>query len=626
MKRRVLFLLIFLITLALLIAACGGDDEDEPDPTATVTPSPTATLTNTPTITPTPSATSSPAPTDTVAPTETPAPTITPTAETIAEGSPEIMVNTLQDGVDCAEICSLRGAILLAEPGQTIVFAEDLAGIALLGGLLEIDKSITIVGPGADVLALSTTYNGHVFHIVPRVNVTISGFTLQESSNSGGGGGAIFNEGTLVIYGVTFARNWAYGGGALSNQGTLTITDSTFALNEASADTNGAAIENRGAEAVATITNTTFTQNATGGGRGAAIANVEGGQVSLINSTIAGNRAGGGIFTDETSTTTLTNSLLAQNAPVDIGGPVVSAGGNFIANVTDVAGLLETDIQGGDPSLDVLSENGGATLSLALREGSPAIGIGIAEACPEADQRGVTRHSPCDAGAYDGGADAGYLTSIDHEAIIAALPEAERINLTDALILDGIAQYIEIPYFPEADVNEMTIEAWIKPTAPIGDFDGVLAGGRDSVRYSFHLTGAQGLGFAPVTSPAQVSPSALQPDVWQHIGLTYGNGHLVFYVNGRAMPVPYFINFALASTGQPLIIGVDLPGGAEYFMGQIAEVRLWDRARMADELAETRYIKLQGNEEGLVGYWPLDDVADGTAADLANGHDGVLKP
>jgi hypothetical protein len=62
-----------------------------------------------------------------------------------------------------------------------------------------------------------------------------------------------------------------------------------------------------------------------------------------------------------------------------------------------------------DPLLEPLADNGGLTLTHALRPGSPAIdrGTGVTSAtffdCPKTDQRGVTRPMgmACDVGAFE---------------------------------------------------------------------------------------------------------------------------------------------------------------------------------------------------------------------------------
>ena len=44
------------------------------------------------------------------------------------------------------------------------------------------------------------------------------------------------------------------------------------------------------------------------------------------------------------------------------------------------------------------------------------------------------------------------------------------------------------------------------------------------------------------------------------------------------------------------------------FKGKIAEVRLWKLALTAQEIQQNMHRRLQGNESGLVGYWPLNEA------------------
>ena len=53
--------------------------------------------------------------------------------------------------------------------------------------------------------------------------------------------------------------------------------------------------------------------------------------------------------------------------------------------------------------------------------------------------------------------------------------------------------------------------------------------------------------------------------------------------------------------------------------GLLAEVRVWNCARTAEEIALYRTHRLRGSERGLVGYWPLNDGANGTLVNRAKG-------
>jgi hypothetical protein len=75
---------------------------------------------------------------------------------------------------------TLRGEIAAAQPGDTIVFAPGLQTITLSGQELEINKNLTIQGPGANLLAIDGNRQSRVFQVDAGANVTISGLTIED--------------------------------------------------------------------------------------------------------------------------------------------------------------------------------------------------------------------------------------------------------------------------------------------------------------------------------------------------------------------------------------------------------------------------------------------------------------
>ncbi|MEZ6071252.1 MAG: hypothetical protein R3C10_13505 [Pirellulales bacterium] len=130
-----------------------------------------------------------------------------------------ITVNTLVDEADgniSDGDVSLRDAIALAPSGETINFADSLRGgtITLTLGELVIDKSLSIDGPGADLLTVDASGNdptpdsvltddatiaddgdgSRVFNIDDgnshsQATVTLSGLTISGGDVTGVGGG-----------------------------------------------------------------------------------------------------------------------------------------------------------------------------------------------------------------------------------------------------------------------------------------------------------------------------------------------------------------------------------------------------------------------------------------------------
>src|SRR6266404_8908966 len=268
---------------------------------------------------------------------------------------------------------SLRQALAIANDGDTIDATGISGAINLISGELLVNKSVTINGPGADVLAVDGNMISRGFRIaVSGKTIAISGFTIR-NGHSGNAGGGIDNENndTLMITNCTVSGNSAGLGGGMFNGGPLTIGSMTVSGNSAA---NGGGIYNSGGGA-ATITNSTFSGNTASSGGG--IFNI--GTFTITNSTLSNNSAslGGGVFNNETLQIgdTILN-MGASGANISNSGTVTSLGYNLSSD--DGGGVLTGpgDQINTDPLLGPLQNNGGPTFTHALLPGSPAINTG----------------------------------------------------------------------------------------------------------------------------------------------------------------------------------------------------------------------------------------------------------
>lgn len=284
---------------------------------------------------------------------------------------------------------SLRQALAVANNGDTIDATGVSGVITLTSGELLVNTSVTINGPGADVLAVDGNMTSRVFRIVfSDETVAISGFTIRNGNGTVSGGG-IDNENlaTLSIANCTIIGNGGVElGGGIFNTGMLTIVSTTLSGNSAS---EGGGIFNSGA-GTTMIINTTISGNMAGSGAGSF--NI--GTFTITNSTLSGNSAvgiAGGILND--GTLQIGDTILnigASGANISNSGTVTSLGFNLSSD--DGAGVLTGpgDQINTDPMLRPLQDNGGPTLTHALLPGSPAINTGDPNFIPPPlfDQRG----------------------------------------------------------------------------------------------------------------------------------------------------------------------------------------------------------------------------------------------
>lgn len=243
---------------------------------------------------------------------------------------------------------------------------------------------------------------GGAIYASGALTVTNCSLTANATTGADASGGAIDSSGTLTITNSSLSGNTTSGanakGGAIFSSSRLSVMNSTLSGNSTAGDFSyGGAIAANG---TATVTNSTLSTNSTSGNYayGGAIA---GNDLTVTNSTVAQNHAthatGGGIRGFRAGpVVTLRNSILAQNtdngtAPdLDPGtGAAITVthsliGDNLGAGLSaapvgspDANGnLIGTHAAPIDPRLGALDYNGGATQTMALLAGSPAIEAG----------------------------------------------------------------------------------------------------------------------------------------------------------------------------------------------------------------------------------------------------------
>jgi hypothetical protein len=241
----------------------------------------------------------------------------------------------------------------------------------------------------------------------------ISGNQIANTATLSGGGISSLN-GTLNISYSTISANKAHFAGGIFiqfvSQATLNLTGSLVTGNTAVSDGGGIFVFG----GVLNGTNSTIANNLSGAatGGGIAIQNTSAGTaaVSLINSTIAFNRAnsnGGGI-TLISGGLTLKNTLIGGNTAStnpDIQAAFTSQGYNLVQTRGTSVGYLPSDLANGTvPNLANLAFNGGPTNTVSPLAGSPAINAIPGAGCSgiALDQRGYQRPaSGCDIGAFE---------------------------------------------------------------------------------------------------------------------------------------------------------------------------------------------------------------------------------
>lgn len=119
------------------------------------------------------------------------------------------------------------------------------------------------------------------------------------------------------------------------------------------------------------------------------------------------------------------------------------------------------------------------------------------------------------------------------------------------------------------------------------------------------------------------APAVATPLARHHVAATFDGATVKLYVDGALSASSPWSLGTVYYGPESVLIGADNYGSGYYrrFDGAIDDVRVWDHARTAVEIAGAMNCRLTGHETGLVAYWPFDnsDLADLTG----HGHNGA---
>ncbi len=278
---------------------------------------------------------------------------------------------------------SLRAAITTANGSPTVATTINfsVSGTITLGSALPAiansspNGSLTIDGSGQAITVYGVS-SYQIFSVNSGATLSLRNLTINDGLATDGGGAD--NAGILTVTNSTFSNNSTGGGegGGIYSDTMLTVTNSTFSDNSATGGLGGG-ISNDGG--TMTVTNSTFSNNSTGGGEGGGIYSDT--MLTVTNSTFSGNSAtgglgGGGIF--NAGGATLKGNVLAGESGGNCGFSSPTDAGYNISDDTTCGFGSATSINGSKTlNLDPmgLQNNGGPTQTVALEPNSQAVGF-----------------------------------------------------------------------------------------------------------------------------------------------------------------------------------------------------------------------------------------------------------
>lgn len=109
---------------------------------------------------------------------------------------------------------------------------------------------------------------------------------------------------------------------------------------------------------------------------------------------------------------------------------------------------------------------------------------------------------------------------------------------------------------------------------------------------------------------------------WHHFAVTthptegwklYQDGVLVYTTSAQSTVDVSYLKFRVGQNS-----------GSRYSNAGYRDIRLWNKARTHQEIITNMNQDVTENENGLVGYWKVNEGSGNTVADLVNGNDGVI--
>lgn len=206
---------------------------------------------------------------------------------------------------------------------------------------------------------------------------------------------------------------------------------------------------------------------------------------------------------------------------------------------------------------------------------------------------------------------------------VFAQDKQDHIGAGHALSFDGVDDYVDLGNIYDDLKLPLTISAWIYLDP--GGFGTIFASQDNTHIYNgfhffiVHTSIVIEYGDGRGNNSAEYRRGKAAPienifGKWVHVTAVMRDANdMDLYLNGINIGGTYIGNsqFPMSSShpGEVAKIGYESTSVVTYhFKGIMDELRIWNRALSAQEIREQMCKKLEGNEEGLIGYWDFDNT------------------
>jgi gliding motility-associated-like protein len=210
-----------------------------------------------------------------------------------------------------------------------------------------------------------------------------------------------------------------------------------------------------------------------------------------------------------------------------------------------------------------------------------------------------------------------------------------------ALSFDGVDDFVEVGDVYDDLTLPITISAWIKLDP--GGLGTIFASQDNTHIYNgFHffivhtaiiIEYGDGKGTnSPEFRRGKAAPVENIFGKWAHVTAVMRSANdMDIFLNGVNMGGTYIglseSSMSSSFPGEIAKIGYRSTSGVTYhYKGIMDELRIWNRALSVSEIREQMCRKLEGTEEGLIGYWNFDNTRANVLIDKSKNHfDGAIR-
>ena len=198
---------------------------------------------------------------------------------------------------------------------------------------------------------------------------------------------------------------------------------------------------------------------------------------------------------------------------------------------------------------------------------------------------------------------------------------------------DGKDDYIKITNTNSFNSSAITVESWIKLERKASSDQVIFSQAYNCLLNVFgperDTPGLVEFGGTNLSPKWRNGARVVDDGQWHHVAATYDGARAKIYVDGE-LDIATNASGSLNLVNTPSIGALSNSLGSRNLNGQMAEVRIWNKARTQDEIKADMHQRLTGEEDNLVGYWPLNNIQpEGDAIKVldlsSNNHHGTVN-